>query len=162
MAEIIKVYKERIPAMRFIGKRYSEIGYWDEWFENGWFDAIKKAVGPVPWENSGGYIGLERHRDGEPFEYWLGMFAPPDTEASEDFLFLDFEEGNLGVCWIYGREDEVHLLTRRCRQRLESEGMEIKPDKHGAVWCFENCLCPRYTTPDENGNIVLDYCYFVK
>ncbi|MGN6714677.1 hypothetical protein [Anaerocolumna jejuensis] len=42
MAEIIKVYKEHLPAVRFIGKRYTNtdrckdggFGYkWEEWFE---------------------------------------------------------------------------------------------------------------------------------
>ncbi|MEE1356150.1 MAG: hypothetical protein UHG68_01150 [Clostridia bacterium] len=33
---------------------------------------------------------------------------------------------------------------------------------NGGVWSFENCTCPRYTTPDEQGNIIMDYCYFVK
>ena len=43
--------------------------------------------------------------DGEPFEYWIGMFTPPETEMPEHFLFIGFEETKLGVCWIYGKED---------------------------------------------------------
>ena len=39
--------------------------------------------------------------------------------------------------------------------------MELWKDENGAIWSFENCLCPRYTTPDDNGNVILDYCYFV-
>lgn len=36
MAEIIKVFKENVPAMRFIGKKYSGFGpMWGEWFANG-------------------------------------------------------------------------------------------------------------------------------
>lgn len=31
---------------------------------------------------------------------------------------------------------------------------------HWGEW-WQNCLCPCYTTPDEKGNIILDYCYFV-
>lgn len=166
MADIIKVFKEHIPALKFIGKKYFEFGHWNEWFENGWFDEIEKAMGGINeilklWENGGAYVGLERHKEGEPFEYWIGMFTPSDTEVPEHFSSLNFEEANLGVCWIYGIEDDVHN-TSQCKQRLENEGIEIKPDKNGAVWSFENCLCPRYTTPDEKGNIILDYCYFVK
>ena len=40
--------------------------------------------------------------------------------------------------------------------------MIVWADEEGGVWSFENCTCPRYTTPDEKGNIILDYCYFVK
>ena len=38
MAEIIKVFKEEVPAMRFIGKKYQNYDGWGEWFANGWFD----------------------------------------------------------------------------------------------------------------------------
>jgi len=31
LAEIVKVFRERIPAPRFIGKRYEDVGLWDEW-----------------------------------------------------------------------------------------------------------------------------------
>ncbi len=166
MAEIIKVFKEHIPAMRFIGKRYDDIGHWGEWFANGWFDQLENAMGGVDkilsiWENGGAYVGLERRKEAEPFEYWIGMFTPADTAAPDGFCCIDFGEGNLGTCWIYGKEDAVHD-TRRCKEALRNEGIEIIPMIDGAVYSFENCLCPRFTTPDETGNIILDYCYFVK
>lgn len=40
--------------------------------------------------------------------------------------------------------------------------MEFKLDERGYVAQFENGLCPRFTTPDENGNVILDYCFYVK
>ncbi len=66
MAEIIKVFKEEVPSMRFIGKKYSNFGpMWGEWFANGWFDKIEEAMGGTNnitsiWQNGGGYIELER------------------------------------------------------------------------------------------------------
>jgi hypothetical protein len=166
MAEIINTFKQNVPEMRFIGKKYSEVGHWGEWFANGWFDEIEKLMGGTSailklWDNGGAYIGMERHKIGEPFEYWIGMFTPSHTEVTDHFQYVDFEESNLGICWIYGKEDEVHD-TRRCKQMLENQGIEIISDKNGAIWSFENCLCPRFTTPDEKGNIILDYCYFVR
>lgn len=167
MAEFIKVYKEKVPAMRFIGKKYSDFGHWGDWFANGWFDAVENAMGGVDsilklWQDGGAYVGLERHNEGESFEYWIGMFTPFNTTIPDGFLFVDFPETNLGVCWIYGNESETHSVTGECAQKLANEGIEILPDKTGAVWSFENCLCPRFTTPDEKGNVILDYCYFVK
>ena len=45
MAEIIKTFKEDIPAMRFIGKKYPNFGpMWGEWFANGWFDKLEEAM----------------------------------------------------------------------------------------------------------------------
>ncbi len=78
----------------------------------------------------------------------------------EGFVHIDFKDLSLGTCWIYGKENEVHD-TSACKQKLTENGMKIWQDEHEAVWSFENCLCPRYTTPDDNGNVILDYCYFV-
>ena len=62
----------------------------------------------------------------------------------------------------YGKEDEVHSICWKCWEYIQNEGMEIKTDENGVIISFENCLCPRFTTPDEKGNVILDYCYFVK
>ncbi len=167
MAEIVKVYKEKVPAMRFIGKKYDDFGHWGDWFANGWFDIIENAMGGVDsirqlWKDGGAYVGLERRKDDEPFAYWIGMFAQPGIQVPGGFYFIDFPETFLGVCWIYGEEGATHGMTGACAQKLADEGIEIVPDQDGAVWSFENCTCPRFTTPDEKGNVILDYCYFVK
>lgn len=89
------------------------------------------------------------------------MFTPADTDVPEGFESVDFPAVGLGTCFIYGKESEVHD-TSGCRRAIENMGMEIWRDERGGIWSFENCLCPRYTTPDENGNIIMDYCYFVE
>ncbi len=166
MAEIIKTFKEEIPEMRFIGKKYPNFGpMWGEWFANGWFDKLEEAMGGVEnitalWENGGGYVGLER-RGEESFEYWIGMFTPANTPVPEGFICRDFSEVRLGTCWIYGTEKAVHN-TKACKGAILDAGLELWTDEKGCVWSFENCTCPRYTTPDEHGNVIMDYCYFVK
>ena len=107
MAEIIKAFRDPIPAMRFIGKKYPNFGHWGEFFANGWFDMIESAMGGSEsilniWKNGGAYVGLERRKDGEPFSYYLGMFTPADTPIPDGFLGVDFPAGALGTCWIYG------------------------------------------------------------
>lgn len=166
MAEIIRVFREEVPAMRFIGKRYEGFGpMWGEWFASGWFDQLEAVMGGVEsilriWPDGGGYVGLERHADSQPFEYWIGMFTPADTAVPEGFSFVDFPALALGTCWLRGPEAEVHD-TSTCRPALEAQGMQIWQDERGGEWSFENCLCPRYTTPDENGAVILDYCHYV-
>lgn len=167
MTQIVKVFLEEVPAMRFIGKRYCDYSGWGEWFANGWFDVVESSMGGTGqilslWENGGAYVGLERRRDGKLLECWIGMFAPENTEVPEGFQHIDFPKSSLGTCWIYGPEKEVHGAVCGCRNALQDAGIEISTDDEGAELSFENCLCPRFTTPDENGNIILDYCYFVK
>ncbi|MBU0991466.1 MAG: hypothetical protein KJ737_03135 [Proteobacteria bacterium] len=75
---------------------------------------------------------------------------------------LDFPESELGVCWIYGKERNVYLKEEKCAEKLKEEGIEILSDDKGAIWIVERYGCPRFTTPDDKGNIILDICYFVK
>lgn len=167
MARIIRTFRESVPAMRFAGKKYPGFGgWWGEWFANGWFDKIEEAMGGTEailkiWENGGGYVGLERRLEGQLFEYWIGMFVPAETAVPEGFEYIDFPAGELGTCFIYGKEEDVHD-TSGCREAVENEGMELLTDQGGGIWSFENCLCPRYTTPDDRGNIIMDYCFYVK
>lgn len=167
MAEIIKTFREEIPSMRFIGKKYPGFGpMWGEWFANGWFDVIEQAMGGTDailkiWENGGGCVGLERRAKEQPFEYWIGMFAPAETPVPNGFSCVDFANLALGTCWIYGSEKEVHN-TKGCKEAVKAAEMKLWRDENGGVWSFENCVCPRYTTPDEKGNVIMDYCYFVK
>lgn len=166
MAEIIKVFKEKLPAMRFIGKKYHDYSGWGEWFANGWFDTVENSMGGADkisavWENGGGYVGLEFCKNGELSEYWIGMFTPCNTTVPEGFEYLDFPESSLGTCWIYGKEDEVHGILGNCREAVWKAGMEISVDENGREMSFENGLCPRFTTPDEKGNVILDYCIFI-
>ncbi len=164
MAEIIKVHKESIPSLRFIGKKYDSFGHWDEWWQNGWFQVIEDAMGGCEkilslWENGGGYIGLERRSEKMPFEYYIGMLTPENTPVPNGFIHIDFMDLNLGTCWIYGKEADVHD-TSLCKQKLLDNGIKLWRDENEAEWSFENCLCPRYTTPDDKNNVILDYCYF--
>lgn len=169
MNQVIKVYKQEVPAMKFVGKKYNgEAGYakWGDFFANGWFDVIENAMGGVEkitdiWKDGGGYVGLEFRKDGILLDYWIGMFAPVDTEVPDGFECYDFDEGNIGVCWNYGKEEEVHDVGENWKYIMD-EGMEFWTDERGAVAQFENGLCPRFTTPDEKGNVILDYCFYVK
>ena len=166
MAEITKVFRDPVPAMRFIGKKYADYGGWGEWFANGWFDLVESAMGGpdailAMWENGGGYCGLERRGDGL-FEYWIGMFTPAGTPVPEGFACVDFPAGALGTVWICGPEGEVHGAIPSCAEKIAGAGMELWRDSDGCVWSFENGLCPRFTTPDERGCVILDYCFYVK
>ena len=173
MTEIRKAYRQKVPGLRFIGKKYGEGdrtngGFgrqWGEWFQNGWFDTLEKAYGGWLgdiYEDGDGYIGLMRWKEGEPFEYWIGMFLPPDTPVPEGFESLEFPADTLGVCWLYGPEGELYGKEHLCAARLEQEGYTIARDGQGAFWFFERYVCPRFTTPDAQGNVILDICHYVK
>lgn len=167
MAEIIKVYREELPSLRLIGKRYTNSdrgangsfsGKWGEWFKNGYFGPLEK-LGALP-ENGDAYLGLMRITD--EFEYWIGMFFPEGTPVPEGYEYTDFPAGSIGTCWIYGREDNGEIfgekIHNKCLEKVKEKGWELTEN---AVF-FERYNCPRYTNADEKGNVILDYCMYIK
>jgi len=87
MATITKTYKESVPPLRFIGKKYLDSdrvngtfgAKWGEWFQNGWFGTVEKQFdGNLTdvYENGNAYIGLMRENSDGVFEYWIGILMP--------------------------------------------------------------------------------------
>ncbi len=138
---------------------------WSEWLQKGWFDIIEKQIGNNPddtCEDGGAYIGLMRDKCGEPFQYWIGMFVPITTNTPEGFDSVTFPQSDWGICWVYGKEPDVYMKEGKCREYLKQNGMEDALDQEGARWFFERYACPRFTAPDEKGNIILDIGFFVQ
>ena len=172
MAELRKFYTQTLPACRFVGKKYPQAdmgpkgfsAQWELFFENGWFDRIEAAAGGAQavralYEDGGAYVALERW--GNTNEYWIGMLTPPGAPAAEGFEFSDLPAMKLGVVWVYGAEPDIYGKESECMRLLQANGLE--PDKqNGDLICMERYACPRYTTPDENGNIILDICFAVR
>lgn len=172
--EIIKCYRQSIPAVRFIGKKYghedkvdgSFAYHWMQWDENGWFDTIADIAGKenlqTLYEDGTAPLGFMRFKEGDSFEYWIGMFVPPDTEVPEGFGSLDLEPSDLGICWYHGTENELYAQEHLAMQRLQSEGMEIQPDKEGYINFFERYSEERFLLQDEEGRRILDIGFVVK
>lgn len=165
MAEIVNVEKITFPALRLIGRRYTEAdrknGFfshkWGEWHEGNLFAPLERL--PLPEGDAffdGSYIGALRMLDGS-FEYWIGMFFPEDTPVPEGYESARLPEGNCAVFWIKGNEasGEIYGMSaeRLCQAELDRRGWMRKDDG----WHFERYNCPRFTAPDGEGNVILDY-----
>ena len=178
MPNIVNVYTQSVRASRFIGKKYDNAdrgngafevkAKWGEWFENGWFEEIERntiETSNDTCEESGAYIGLLRNEHGKPHQYWIGMFTSENTTTPEGFDYIDFPKSELGVCWVCGKIDDVTDegigLFEQCNERLKKDGMNHVHDRNDVCWTFERYVCPRFTTPDKNGNITLDICFFL-
>ncbi len=152
--KILEMKREDCPAARFIGKKYMDAPNWGEWWANGWFDLLEQTEGlPI---NDHGYIGAVHIVDGMP-ERWIGMFFPADTPVPEEFEAVDMAPLSYAVFYLYGAEGSGEFYAPEthdmCLAELKRNHLLRKEDD----WCFERCNCPRYTTPDEKGNIILDY-----
>ena len=157
--QILKIEQESCPATRFVGKRYADNVNWEEWWSNNWFDVLESIPGlPI---NDNGYIGAVHIVDGMP-EYWIGMFFPVDTDVPSGFEYVDIEPLNYAVFYLYGRENSSEFYSMEthnmCLEELKAHNLIRKEDD----WCFERYNCPRFTTPDANGNVILDYAVSIE
>lgn len=158
-AKILKMEKEACPAARLIGKRYTEMPNWGEWWENGWFDLLEQL--PALPINDNGYLGAVRIVNGRP-ERWIGMLFPADTPVPAGFDSADVEPMEYAAFYLYGSTESGELFGlaphNMCLDALKTAGLVRREDD----WCIERCNCPRFTKPDENGNVILDYLISVE
>lgn len=160
-AKIVEVKREHFPKARFIGKRYTDAdrvngmfgAKWGKWWANDWFTPLEE-MGVLPLND--GCMAAMRVVDGV-FEYWIGYFFAEGTAAPEGYEFVDTEPVDFAKFWIYGNENNGELygmdVHNMCLEEIKKRGWERFEDN----WCFERYNCPRFTTPDENGNVILDY-----
>lgn len=157
--KILDVKQEHCGAARFIGKRYEGFADWGQWWANNWF-AVLEAIPGLPI-NDDGYIGAVHIVNGMP-ERWIGMFFPVDTAVPEGFEAVDMEPLRYAVCYLYGNENDPELYSmathNMCLEALKERGLKRKEDD----WCFERYNCPRFTTPDAHGNVILDYALSIE
>ncbi len=156
---ILEVKKESCPAARFIGKKYESGANWSEWWENSWFTILENNQSLS--FNGDAYIGAVRIVNGMP-EHWIGMLFPVNTEVPEGFEYVDIEPLDYAVCYLYDKEDSGEFYTldthNMCLEELKVHNFKRKEDN----WCMERYNCPRFTTPDEAGNVILDYAISIE
>jgi len=151
---ISEIQRESWPAARLIGRRYQAAPDWNEWWQNNWFATLEKNE-PIS-ANSDAYLSAVRVINGKP-ERWIGMLFPADATVPDGFEALDLEPMDYAVCYLYGKQDSSDFYTmaahQLCLEALQTQGYKRMEND----WCFERYQCPRFTTPDENGNVILDY-----
>lgn len=157
--EILEVKRESWPATRFIGKKYKSKPNWGEWWQNDWF-AILESKERLSF-NGDAYIGAVHMVNGMP-EYWIGMFFHTDTTVPDGFESVDIGPLEYAVCYLYDKENSGDFYTadtrNMCLETLGTLGLKHREDD----WCFERYNCPRFTTPDEKGNVILDYAVSIE
>jgi len=166
--EIVNVYQENMPAVKLIGKRYTNqdrdesgtfAAYWQECFQQGW-PAILGRCDAVPGVSED-LVGAMRMTGGDEFEYWIGGLFAPSANVPEGFAAADIPAGALGVCWLYGNDQSGELYgaeaSELCMAAWEERGWKFSE----TGWFFERYNCPRFTTPDERGHVILDICAYL-
>lgn len=143
-AKVTHTERIPLPAMTLIGRTGTN---WGQWWGNGWFNVLENlAVKPLDPD----YLGVTAA------EYWIGMLFPAGTPAPEGFQTLSIPASDYALLYLCGKEGAPDMYgpdaLRLCAQAMEAQGMTQAP---GAV--LERYNCPRFTTPDAEGNVIIDY-----
>lgn len=167
MVTILKTQRESYPQVKLIGKRYSDADRdasgtfaekWAQWFQKGWFALLQSPCGLKGISED--YVGAMRCTEAG-FEYWIGILMAPEDQVPQGFEAVEIPAGDLGVCYLYGRDGSPDLFGMEaheaCLAAWEAQGWKMSPEG----WFLERYNCPRYTEPDEKGNVILDYCAYL-
>ncbi len=166
MSELIKFEVKRLPSIKLVGKdlRYNMEAhmkgdnqipaFWDKCFTDEIFSLLEEQTNFI---YDSAYVGvmIDWDKGDGDFSYIVGMLMKDGVSVPEGYYYKDIEETDVAIGWIKGKNTEdvcssAHSLTE---QAINENG--YKCDKMN--WCMELYNCPRYTTPDENGDIILDY-----
>jgi AraC family transcriptional regulator len=164
---IFQTYKQEIPALRFIGRKYTEpyndsnkkkaLNNFDDLHLNQLFDMIEKLSDKDPktiYEGGDSYSILMKSNSSENNEYWIGMFMPKGTGVPEGYEMIDFPKSTLAVCSVYGKRDSIINYEVDCRKKLSDEGI-------GKRWFFQRFNWRTFFEDDYYRNRILEYCYFM-
>ena len=163
--EIVNLYKESFPDVRFIGKRYLDGDRdvngsfgpkWDEWMENQWFDPLlPMAAGFVDGDATLGFMQFA----GGVFEYWIGLFCAADSPVPGGYQSFDLHAASIATCWVKGGMESGEIFGEEpCMQSIkaiEAKAWRLAPDS----WFYERYVDSRFLQKDDEGKVVLDYCF---
>ena len=166
MAELVKFEIKDFPETKLIGKelRYGmELlmkgdnripAFWGSCFNDSTFLHLEVQKDYVTEDS---YVGamLDWDKGDGDFSYICGMLMKDGATVPEGYVSRVLPASRVAVGWIRGTDTvdvcgAAHAMTEG---RLREDG--FSNDK--MAWCMEVYNCPRYTTPDADGKIILDY-----
>ena len=168
---IEKVYKENMPQVKLVGKRFTNndrdengtfAGYWQQSFKDKWFDILKQTNGALGVTDD--YIGAMRMVGGDVaagFEYWIGMFRATDAEVPNGFDSVEIPSGEIGVCWLCGNEKSGELYGLEASDLSMAAMKEQGWEYVDTGWFFERYNNTRFSEPDADGNVIIDICAYL-
>lgn len=128
--------------------------FWGTCFSDGTFAILEKQADFI---FDGSYAGVmtDWSRGDGNFSYICGIMMKEGVTVPEGFIMHEMDATKVGISWIKGKDtadvcSNAHEFTE---QSIREAGLVCD----NMPWSMELYNCPRYTTPDENGDIILDY-----
>ena len=132
--------------------------FWDECFFAGLFDKIEACSEALVNTDYVGWMG-NMQPDGTGL-YVCGMLftkLEDGTQLPKGTTVIEIAAGEVAIAWIKGANvaEVCSQAHEHIVKALADEGRSISPSD--VAWSMEVYNCPRFTDPDEEGCIILDY-----
>lgn len=154
MPKVMVVGKELIPDMTRLNKGENPIPeFWNQCFKDNIFANLEAQDSALLNSDYVGVMYTDK-ATGQAFRYLVGMLMSEDAVIPEGYQTFLIDACEVGIGYIRGEEGDVlmnaHRLTSEAIQRLNRSATQLP-------WIMELYNCPRWTNPDENGKVILDY-----
>ena len=128
---------------------------WEQCFADGTFATLEALKEYIHEDAYVGYMDEYNPTSGE-FNYLCGMIMKPGVPVPEGFTARTLPATKIGVAWIKGKQGQVSEICTAA-YNLTPAAIVQKGMKMAGNWTMEVYTCPRFTTPDENGDIIIDF-----
>jgi len=164
-AELVKLEIIEQPEIVIVGKFFhlgkddmSPAAFWKQCGEEGVFATLEALSDHIHNPAHIGFMdtnnGLWR---GGTSRYLCGMMMKPGVPVPDGFATQTLKPAKVGVGWIKGKKSNFNAILEVKHHFTEKAIVEKGLKLWGSHdWCME-VYTHRATTPDENGDIILDY-----
>ena len=166
MAKVIKFDVIDLPKVYLVGKGIEHnieehvkgdnpiAAFWDKCLADGTFSVLERQQEYV-YEPAYVSACIDWDTGYGTFTYICGMLFKEGVAVPEGYVVREIGGEKIGMCWIKGKNaadvcKDAHTLTM---QAIKNGGYCPNQMK----WSMQLFTNPRFTTPDENGDVILDY-----
>lgn len=166
MARVVKFEIVDLPKLYLVGKeeRFNiqdfmkgEVlvsDFWVRCYEDGTFATLERQSDFL-YDPSRIGLTIDWDMGAGCFTYFCGMRFIEGVTVPEGYAVRELTGEKAGLCWIKGKDaTDIHSIAHRAtEQAIKDAGYVPVPTN----WSMIINHHQRYTTPDENGEIILDY-----
>jgi len=156
-----------MPAMRVVGKGMRPLfkdvqgpdnplpKLWEQCFSDGTMAALDQLQ-DVSIDDA--YVGwmAEWDESTQQFLYIVGKLVEPGTPVPDGFEHRDVAPCTAAVSWVQGPETSIYSQAHQLAEAAMKEQGYVYDSSAGG-WSMELYNCPRFTNPDAEGRVILDY-----
>ena len=155
LPDLFAVGKVLQTNMAEVSKANPIPAFWDACFTDGTFNQIEKSSETL---YNPDYIGLMYNYNAATgdFCYMCGMLLTKEYLPSSDFRSYHLEPIKTAISWIRGA-DTIEICSKAHDLSMKAIHDEGYDWANAAGWVIELYNCPRFTSPDSEGHLILDY-----